>query len=204
MIPTMNGRPTEIRAISLTQPWPWIAIHLGKSVENRTRSLGDYRGPVLLHAAAGAPLAEWHKARDFVVQRFGAELMWKIPRPFLDVWGNTYSDKYRGGRFRRNPELVQGAVIGVATITNRIEPGFKLVDKPAPSSWQITRSPRDWYMGAHGYLWESIRALQEPIPCKGALGLWRPPASVVTAAWHLLVDRRDYTDFSVAMSGTDS
>ena len=41
-----------MRAPSLTQPWPWIILNLGKDVENRVWST-KHRGPFLLHAAKG-------------------------------------------------------------------------------------------------------------------------------------------------------
>lgn len=39
-----------MRALTVRQPWAWATIHGGKDVENRTRSLGPYRGPVAIHA----------------------------------------------------------------------------------------------------------------------------------------------------------
>lgn len=40
-----------MRAITVRQPWATAIIRLGKDVENRTRSLGPYRGPVAIHAS---------------------------------------------------------------------------------------------------------------------------------------------------------
>ncbi len=41
-----------MRAITVRQPYAWAIIHGGKDVENRTRVIvGDYRGPLLIHAA---------------------------------------------------------------------------------------------------------------------------------------------------------
>ena len=49
-----------MRALTVRQPWAWAIVHGGKDVENRTRSLGPYRGPVAIHASLSeAPLAEW-------------------------------------------------------------------------------------------------------------------------------------------------
>jgi len=39
-----------MRILTVRQPWAWAIIHAGKTVENRTRSLGSYRGPVAIHA----------------------------------------------------------------------------------------------------------------------------------------------------------
>lgn len=45
-----------MRALSLTRPWPYCVLHLGKLIENRRDKRGmppmcKFRGPVLLHAA---------------------------------------------------------------------------------------------------------------------------------------------------------
>ena len=39
-----------MRALTVRQPWAWAIIHGGKDVENRSRSLGPYRGLVAIHA----------------------------------------------------------------------------------------------------------------------------------------------------------
>ncbi len=38
-----------MKALSLRQPWAWLASHGHKTIENRTWAT-DYRGPLLLHA----------------------------------------------------------------------------------------------------------------------------------------------------------
>ena len=39
-----------IRGLTIRQPWAWAIVHGGKDVENRSRSLGPYRGLVAIHA----------------------------------------------------------------------------------------------------------------------------------------------------------
>jgi len=42
---------TEMRVLTVRQPWAWAIIHGGKDIENRVRNLaGEYRGPVAIHA----------------------------------------------------------------------------------------------------------------------------------------------------------
>jgi hypothetical protein len=49
---------TAARILTVRQPWAWAIIHGGKTVENRVRNIaGDYRGPVLIHAAQQVDLA---------------------------------------------------------------------------------------------------------------------------------------------------
>ena len=43
-----------MKAITVRQPHAWAIIHGGKDIENRPRNLvGDYRGPILIHAGLG-------------------------------------------------------------------------------------------------------------------------------------------------------
>lgn len=41
--------PTEMKALTVQQPWAWAIIHGGKTIENRT-TLWKYRGPLAIHA----------------------------------------------------------------------------------------------------------------------------------------------------------
>lgn len=50
----MTDTLPPMRVLTVRQPWAWAIIHSGKDVENRTRSLGPYRGPVAIHAGLGA------------------------------------------------------------------------------------------------------------------------------------------------------
>lgn len=45
----MTTNPSQVRALSLWRPWPWLILHAGKDVENRTWST-RYRGLLVLHA----------------------------------------------------------------------------------------------------------------------------------------------------------
>src|SRR5690349_2172633 len=66
------GGRRAMKAISLSQPWAWLILNEEKRVENRKRNLGNYRGPVLLHAAKRCRTEhEWMHAYDFVLERFG-------------------------------------------------------------------------------------------------------------------------------------
>jgi hypothetical protein len=46
----MTGE-TEIKVLTVRQPWAWAILHAGKDIENRTWST-DYRGTLVIHAAA--------------------------------------------------------------------------------------------------------------------------------------------------------
>jgi hypothetical protein len=44
----------------------------------------------------------------------------------------------------------------------------------------IGSSRSKWFIGPFGYVLEKPRTLPNPVPCKGALGLWEVPASVAS------------------------
>lgn len=62
------------------------------------------------------------------------------------------------------PDLVFGAILGVV----------ELVDC-------TPLHPSAWFQGAYGFVLANPRPLANPVPCKGALSLWEPPADVLAA-----------------------
>lgn len=45
----------------------------------------------------------------------------------------------------------------------------------------VTESDDRWFFGPFGWQLDDVRVLAMPIPCKGALGLWRLPPDVLAA-----------------------
>ena len=56
-----------MRALTVRQPAAWAIIYAGKDVENRTRSLGPYRGPVAI--VAGREILDEDRAAQRAVAR---------------------------------------------------------------------------------------------------------------------------------------
>lgn len=59
-----------MRVLTVRQPWAWAIVHGGKDVENWTRSLGPYRGPVAIHAGRSDDLAAFESVARLVGDRF--------------------------------------------------------------------------------------------------------------------------------------
>jgi hypothetical protein len=57
--------------------------------------------------------------------------------------------------------LVRGAIIGTAEIVGCVD------NHPSP-----------WFEGDYGFVIANVKALPEPIPCKGALMFWEVPAEL--------------------------
>lgn len=157
-----------MKALSLTQPWAWIILHLGKRIENRSRNIGNYRGPLLLHAAKGMSERDWWSAYDFVQQRFGhIGFADQIPKPRA---------------------LVRGAIVGRCDVVNQCAPGLVWLAEPGTRTLRHATEDLDerWYMGAFGYVLSDVRPTPH-VECNGALGFWRPPEDVARRALEVAI-----------------
>jgi hypothetical protein len=145
-----------VKALTVQQPWAWAIVHGGKDVENRTQAW-TYRGPLAIHA--------------------GSRFSDRGGRSPLLLQHEAYADA----------DMVKGAIIGVVDLVDvhgAQSVGF-WPEQPAccESPWAETayeqhldgRTRRDI---VHLVL-EHPRPLAEPIPCRGALGLWTPPVEVL-------------------------
>lgn len=146
-----------MRILTVRQPWAWAIIHGGKDVENRVRNIaGTYRGLVAIHggltldvdAFANVNLHEaWSKLRD------------------EDALAGGWSDRY------------MGAIIGVvdlADVHRVTESGGRAHCETvaAPTNPAVSGACSSWAdQGAHHLVLSNPRALDEPIPYRGALGL---------------------------------
>jgi hypothetical protein len=148
--------PDYIPALTVRQPWASAIILGGKTPENRPRRMA-YLGPLLIHAGMRV---DWD-APDFAWHAAGL-----TPPP-------------RGQRFDRGAwtaSLSLGTVLGQVTVTgcHRDEiPGHPSCPAPLCTRWAV----RDqWHIELEGPL-----PLPSPVPCKGALGLWRLPPEAEAA-----------------------
>ena len=163
-----------MKAITLIQPYATL-ISLGmKKIETRSWAT-SYRGPLAIHAAKGpGDLGSFKAMRDLCgTQPFFDALMRIVP----DF--DTYCD--RDAIFERLP---LGAIVAVCEVvccvpTEAAEDGFfggpRSIETGFQRLWKLTDQERafgDYSPGRFAWLLSDIRALPEPIPVKGALGLW--------------------------------
>jgi len=145
-----------MRALSIKPPWIGAIVYSDKRVENRSWSAPDWIiGRTIALAASKAP--DWD-APDM-------------------AWTAAGLTPYEPGAPRKawTASLTLGAVIAVAKVAGchyatscpHSEPGAPW---PLCTRW----SARDQF---HWQL-SDVRPLPEPVPCKGALGLWRLPEDV--------------------------
>ncbi len=152
-----------MRILTVRQPWAWAIIHGGKDVENRVRNLaGNYRGPVAIHAGMqhdhdhdrqliGAAVGAWSRANPGVSSADDPD-----PRKSRPVWyGNL------------------GRIIGVVDLIDVHGPHPENRCGGVTTPWSESDA---WHL-----VMQNPRALAEPIPYKGALGLRRLDPETILA-----------------------
>ena len=172
-----------MKAVTLTAPYgTLIAIAatrpgLGKRIETRSWST-NYRGPLAIHQAKGAgDFGSFKAIRDLCgTQPFFNTLMHIVP----DY--NDYCD--RNAIFEQLP---LGAIVATCELHDCVPtrqnwhqeetPWLICADAKSTAVWHVPppepeRSFGDYAPGRYAWLLANIRALETPIPCKGALGLW--------------------------------
>lgn len=137
-----------MKVISVRQPWAWAILYAGKDVENRTWP------PSAQLLKAGDRLAI-HASKTFDVDglrwicEHHAEL--GLPLDFIPIDRSAYP---------------VGCVIGsVEFVAN--------IDVDLYQKTKIRQSP--WFFGPVGWLVDDPRALEDPVPMKGRLGLFDVP-----------------------------
>jgi len=152
----------KIKALSLTQPWATLVAIGAKKIETRSWNT-DYRGPLAIHAAKGFP----HDSEVLCIT-------W----PFIDTLGRA---GYRVGGWPGPKRLPLGAVIATCELVGVDRFGYWVNDrKPmrwakGPYYYELTEQERafgDYSIGRYGLFLANVKILPEPIPAKGALGLW--------------------------------
>jgi hypothetical protein len=88
-----------IPCLSVRQPWAWLIIYGGKTIENRTWST-QKRGRIGIHAGKGMTQAEYADVISFLYFRDMDDVIDLLPRPL---------------------ELERGAVIGTVDLTGCVE-----------------------------------------------------------------------------------
>jgi activating signal cointegrator 1 len=134
--------------LSIIQPWASLIAIGAKRIETRSWKT-DYRGPVAVHASKNFP--DW-------------SLCFHEPfRSALNEFRDTYSIT-----------IPTGAIIATATIADCVP-----VDLVPPDL--LTEQERAFgnYMpGWYAWILGEVKRLQQPIQCRGALGLWTVPTEI--------------------------
>lgn len=149
-----------MKAITVRQPWAWAIAEGHKPVENRSRGT-SYRGPLAIHAGL-----TWSDR--------GAE----DPRVMVQ-----WAPPGMLGHYDRIPEAAfefhRGAIIAVADLVDS-HPDAGCCRPWGESSYQEAggRTIRT----VHHLVLENVLPTRGPLACRGSLGLWTVPDSIVTGS----------------------
>lgn len=138
-----------MKALTVRQPWA-SAIFWGKDIENRSQLWG-YRGQIAIHAAATDSQAGWDS--PLVRDAFGGR---------VDIEGRT---------------VPRSAILGTVELVD-CHPDGPGCCRPWGESSYVEHGGRVRSNVTH-LVFENAVLLDEPIPCRGALGLWTLPTDIV-------------------------
>lgn len=153
-----------MKALSILQPWASLIVLGHKRIETRSWNT-KYRGPLLIHASA-----KYTNHQDWLATE------WHV---MLDD-----SQVYHTHR---------GAIIGMVEMSETCATeGYYTTDKDedswiaslagAEQSLVLTKQEEafgDYSTGRYGWLLSEPLLFPEPIPCKGALGIWNVPEELM-------------------------
>lgn len=134
-----------MKVLTLTQPWATLVAIGAKRIETRSWQT-TYRGPLLIHAGKGLAGMSRADLEEII-----------STEPFtsaLEAAGITEAS-----------QLPRGAIVARCVLVD-----VERVEKLRVSTQE--RAFGNYAPGRFGWLLSDIRALPEPIPAKGALGLW--------------------------------
>lgn len=145
----------DLRALTVRQPWAWAIAKGFKDVENRSWTT-TYRGPMVIHAAKAWDDRNIDALREVV----GRAREQGVPLPTKLADDLPYSGTSH--------------VIAVVDLVEICTVGLGDVGCPSRCDcgpWAI-RGEAHWRLA-------NARLLTQPVPMKGRLGLFTPPAEVL-------------------------
>lgn len=157
-----------MKVLTLTQPWATLVAIGAKRIETRSWST-SFRGPLAIHAAAG--LASVGGKRGYKRLCF--------TEPFLSALSLARQNRsdvfYLVDYFMSLP---MGAIVAVCELKDcypTAPEGYADHDPRGTRFIDVGEQERafgDYSPGRYAWLLADVRPLPEPIPAKGALGLW--------------------------------
>jgi activating signal cointegrator 1 len=147
----------EIKAITLWQPWASLIATGAKTWETRSWPT-SYRGPLAIHASK-----RWGSDQQFSMSNwdFQGGLAPLVGKP-LDLSGRSWS-----GVGVTVDHLPFGAVIAVCRLVDCVR-----TDSLTQAQIGTDRPFGDYSPGRYAWKTDDLQVLAEPIPARGAQGLW--------------------------------
>lgn len=145
-----------MKALTLIEPWASLVAHGLKKIETRSWST-PYRGPVAIHAG---------RNRDAIrTGRYVGQLFEEAGIPVPAWW--MAADQYP-----------LGCIVAVA----RLDSCFRMEANSIAEQTRQERAFGGWCVGRYAFVLKDVRRVAEPVPVRGALGLWDLPQDVAAKA----------------------
>jgi hypothetical protein len=159
-----------MKALTIIQPWATLAAICAKHIETRSWPT-NYRGPLAIHAAKGFPAWAQHMLFDDV---FGAAFEAAFEKAGIgkNIGGGIFAyEPLPLGRIIATCDLVEvSGPISLTTAWYGCREHWK--NKHCFSLTEQERAFGDYSEGRYMWLLENVKLLPEPIPARGAQGLW--------------------------------
>lgn len=138
-----------MKALTLWRPWAAAVVHGTKRVENRT----------------------WVPQREMLGQDIALHAGKTVDDDVIDeiVGSGVSRDRLPG------PTGIVAVVRLVGVIDVR---GTRLIFAGLSADEAMDAALSDWFDGDIGWVLDRVRPLAEPVPCRGAQGLWTVPDDV--------------------------
>ena len=156
----MTASALDLRAATLTQPWAGLVAAGIKLVENRGK-------PIMPKTIVGHRIAI-HASREIDKPTYAriAELAPELADRALPWFGLS---------------KITGAILATAVVAKIYDGGWDAESimqcrGELAEGLELCTGRADqvrWFFGPVAYALRDVRLLAEPVPCKGALGLWR-------------------------------
>jgi activating signal cointegrator 1 len=159
-----------MKALTLTQPWATMVALGAKHIE--TRKWGTtFRGPLAIHAAKGLDR----------IGGVGGLLGFCRREPFHTALLRHFG---KDGPVTIAEALPFGAIVAVANLHHVGEIGRRADGAVIVRGRELPVKGDelafgDYTPGRRGWVLTNVVALKEPVPCKGARGLWGVPPDVL-------------------------
>lgn len=154
-----------MKALSLTVPWSILVAIQAKLIETRSWST-SYRGQLAIHSATGLSPVGGKRGLSQLINE----------PPFWQV--------LRAAGYEDIDDLPRGCIVATCNLVNvvpvyGVEAGWEISitrgQKTFDYSWDLTDQERafgNYTAGRYAWLLADVEMLPEPIPAKGALGIW--------------------------------
>ena len=148
---------SELRALTVKQPWTWAILH-GKPVENRSWPSPHWLTEVAIHAGARSG---WDEDGEFSALVQAAWRKFAADPPPL----NTVAPL--------SPDAIHIDFSAIVAVAEGLSSHHSRDCGGRCSDWAVH--------GQWHWVWRKLRVLPRTVPCRGAQRLWRVPDDIESA-----------------------